>query len=89
MILDLPFGFPINNIISLFQRLYLVSGLRNIALFVIMPSATTSTPLALHLRFHLRAIFSRLPLNFFSSTIRQEIWPSPGTLRPVSCDSIF
>ena len=33
----------------IFERLYFVSGLRNIALFVTMPSAPTSPPLALQL----------------------------------------
>ena len=33
----------------IFERLYLVSGLHNIALFFAMPSAPTSPPLALQL----------------------------------------
>jgi len=47
----------------IFERLYLVSGLRNIALFVTMPSVPTFPPLALQLFLEFRA--------FFSSTIRQ------------------
>jgi len=62
-----------NNVIL--ERLYLVSGLLNIALFVTMPSAPTSPPLQLFL--DLRAnIFQSSPSIFFPSTIRQVIWPS-------------
>ena len=67
----------------IFERLYLVSGLRNIALFVTMPSAPTSPPIALRLSLDFRGVFfPRVPSVFFSSTIRQVIWPSesPGTL---------
>jgi len=41
----------------IFERLYLVSGLRNVTLFVIMPLAPTSPPLGLQLFHDFRAIF--------------------------------
>jgi len=64
----------------IFERLYLVSDLRNIALIVTMHSAPTSPPLALQLFLDFRAIFSPCGLSIFCSAIRQVIWPSPGTL---------
>jgi len=49
----------------IFERLYLVPGLRNIALFITMPSAPTFTPLDLQLFLDFRAIFFPWPLNLF------------------------
>jgi len=66
---------------ALFERLYLVPGLHKFVPFVIMPLTPTSPPLALWLFLDFRAIFfSNRPSIFFVSTIRQVIWPSPGTL---------
>jgi len=56
-----------------FEPLYLVSGLRNIALFVTMPSAPTSPPLALQLFLDFRAIFFPSGLSIFFPAIRQVI----------------
>jgi len=66
---------------AFFERLYLISGLRQFAPFVTMPSAPTSPSLALRLILDFRAIFFPSGSTIcFVSTIRQVIWPSPGTL---------
>ena len=64
---------------TFFERLYLVSGLRNIVLFVTMFSALTSPSLLLRLFLDFHAIPSGSSIFLL---IRQVIWPSPGTLVP-------
>ena len=64
----------------IFERLYLVSGLRNIALFFTMPSAPTSPPLALQIFLDFCAIFFPIASQSFFPAIRQVIFSSPGTL---------
>jgi len=66
-----------------FQRLYLVPRLRKIAPFVTSPSAPTSPPLARNYFSICVQFFSRVAPQFLVSTIRQVIWPSPGTVRAV------
>ena len=56
----------------IFERLYLVSGLRNIALFFTMPLVSNSPPLTVHQFLDFRAIFFRSCPFFFSPSIPSE-----------------
>jgi len=70
---------------TIFERLYLVPGLRQFAPRVNCPCAPTPPPLTERLFLDFRVIvFSRWALIFLVSMIRQVIWPSPGTLGDIA-----
>jgi len=60
---------------TLFERLYLVAGLRTTSLFVTMPSAENPNLLLCNLFLDFCAMSG--PSIFFVSMIRQVIWQSP------------
>jgi len=67
--------------VTIFKRLCLVPGLSPFEPRVNYPYAPTAPPLTHRLFLDLRAIFFPSGPSFFLvSTIRQVIWPSPGTL---------
>jgi len=66
---------------TFFERLYLVPGLSPYEPRVKCPCAPTPPPFAKQLFLDFcEMFFPEWPLNIFFITIRQIIWPSPGTL---------
>ena len=65
---------------TFFERLYLVLGLRKIALCVSCPCASTQLRHIISQPFldFCAIFFPELPLIFLVITIHQVIWPSPG-----------
>ena len=69
---------------AIFERLYLVPGRRTFALSInclcAFTSPTAHSVLTLWLILKFSAFLTLVAPHFFSSTIRQVIWTSPGTL---------
>ena len=70
---------------TIFECMYLILGLRQFAPWVNCPYAPTPPPLTQQLFLDFCAIFFPSGPSFFCQhTIYQVIWPSPGTLHPLT-----